>query len=247
MDELRIEDRLIVALDFSTEGEAETLVDRLEGVISFFKVGSRLFTTVGPQIVEKLKNRKAKVFLDLKFHDIPSTVAGSCEAALNLGVDIFNVHTLGGLEMMREAAKTTIKFREKQKSKTPLLLGVTLLTSLSKADLKELLGLSERTFKEEVLHLARLAQRAGLDGVITSMEEIKPIRKNFGPEFVIMTPGIRPRGTLTQDQKRVMTPEEAVRAGADYLVIGRPIIQAADPVKAAKEVIEEMRRGFGAE
>ncbi|KPK42286.1 MAG: orotidine 5'-phosphate decarboxylase [Omnitrophica WOR_2 bacterium SM23_29] len=234
------EDRLIVALDVQSLGEAEGLINRLIPAVKIFKVGLGLFTLYGPKAVELVQRKGGKVFLDLKFHDIPNTVANSVKSAARLGVSMIDLHTLGGLEMMRQAVLTAKYEAERLKLDKPKILGVTVLTSLSEGDVKEI-GIG-RKLDEEVLHLARMAKQARLDGVVASPKEVSLIRKRFGRDFIIVTPGIRPAWAKSKgDQKRIMTPKEAVKAGADYIVVGRPIIEAKNPLKAAKKIIEEIR------
>lgn len=232
-----MKEKLIVALDVSSLDEENRLLDELDGLVETFKIGSRLFTAQGPPAVHQVKKRGRKVFLDLKYHDIPSTVAMACEAASDLGVDLLTLHTLGGFGMM-EAAVTTLF----QKERRPKLLGVTLLTSLDEAFLQDVMGPSSRSLREEVLHLAYFAKSAGLDGVVSSPEEIEAIRRECGKEFIILTPGIRPSDAydIQEDQIRTTTPKEAVKRGADFIVVGRPIIQSTSPREAAKKILEEM-------
>jgi len=238
-------DRLIVALDVATLAEEEKALRELGGTVSFFKVGNQLFTAAGPRAVEAIKNTGAKVFLDLKYHDIPNTVERTAQAACDLGVDLFNVHALGGFEMMECAAKAVWNWSEEKGRPGPKILGVTVLTSLSEASLKDVMGETNRTLEEEVLMLARMASSAGLDGVVASPEEIVPIKEACGKEFIVLTPGVRPKGSEMGDQKRVLTPGEAVRRGADYLVVGRPILSAPSPGEAAAAILQEME-GAGA-
>ena len=186
-----------------------------------------------------INKRGGKVFLDLKYHDIPNTVARAAEVATKLGVYIFDLHTSGGYEMMKAAAEARNKISLDLGLRKPLILGVTLLTSINQEILEKDLGIKRR-LEEQVVHLARLAKTAGLDGVVASPREIKGIRKACGEDFIILTPGIRPAGKSFDDQKRIMTPREAIRLGADFLVIGRPIRDAANPVEAAKEILKEM-------
>jgi orotidine-5'-phosphate decarboxylase len=233
-------DRLIVALDVATLPEEEKALRELAGVVSFFKVGSQLFTSSGPKAVEAVKEKGARVFLDLKFHDIPNQVERTAQAACDLGVDLFNIHALGGFEMMEGAAKAVWNWSEQKGRPGPKVLGVTVLTSLSEAGLKDVMGETDRTLGEEVLMLARMAQSAGLDGVVASPEEIVPIKEACGKQFIVLTPGVRPAGGETADHKRVLTPGEAVRRGADYLVVGRPILSAPNPRQAALAILKEM-------
>ena len=233
-------DRLIVALDVATLAEEEKALRELGGTVSFFKVGNQLFTAAGPRAVEAIKKTGAKVFLDLKYHDIPNTVERTAQSACDLGVDLFNVHALGGFEMMECAAKAVWNWSEEKGRPGPKILGVTVLTSLSEASLKDVMGETNRTLEEEVLMLARMASSAGLDGVVASPEEIVPIKEACGKEFIVLTPGVRPQGSEMGDQKRVLTPGEAIRRGADYLVVGRPILSALNPREAAGAILQEM-------
>jgi len=233
-------DRLIVALDVATLAEEENALRELGGTVSFFKVGNQLFTAAGPRAVEAIKETGAKVFLDLKYHDIPNTVERTAQSACDLGVDLFNVHALGGFEMMECAAKAVWNWSEEKGRPGPKILGVTVLTSLSEASLKDVMGETNRTLEEEVLMLARMASSAGLDGVVASPEEIVPIKEACGKEFIVLTPGVRPQGSEMGDQKRVLTPGEAIRRGADYLVVGRPILSALNPREAAGAILQEM-------
>lgn len=233
-------DRLIVALDVATLAEEEKTLRELGGTVSFFKVGNQLFTAAGPRAVEAIKKTGARVFLDLKYHDIPNTVERTAQSACDLGVDLFNVHALGGFEMMECAAKAVWNWSEEKGRPGPKILGVTVLTSLSEASLKDVMGETNRTLEEEVLMLARMASSAGLDGVVASPEEIVPIKEACGKEFIVLTPGVRPKGSEMGDQKRVLTPGEAIRRGADYLVVGRPILSALNPGEAAGAILKEM-------
>ena len=237
--ELTARERLVLALDVDDLKKANELVDKLSDYVGVFKIGSQLFTAEGAKVVNMVNERGGKVFLDLKFHDIPNTVARAAEVAAKLGVYIFNVHTSGGYEMMKAAAEVTAKTSQELGFKKPLILGVTLLTSINQEILEKEVGIKKR-LKEQVVHLAKLAKAAGLDGVVASSWEIKEIRKTCGEDFVILTPGIRPAGKSSDDQKRVMTPREAIKLGADFLVIGRPIRNASNPVEAAKEILREM-------
>ena len=237
--QLTARERLILALDVDDFKEAEGLVGKLRDYVGVFKIGSQLFTAEGAKVVNMVNERGGKVFLDLKFHDIPNTVARATEVATKLGVYIFNVHTSGGYEMMRAAAEASEKISLALGIRKPLILGVTLLTSINQEILEKEIGITRR-LEEQVVHLAKLAKAAGLDGVVASSREIKQIRKTCGEDFVILTPGIRPAGKSSDDQKRVMTPGEAIKLGADFLVIGRPIRNASNPVEAAKEILKEM-------
>jgi len=207
--------------------------------VGAFKIGNQLFTAEGTKVVDMVNKKGGKVFLDLKFHDIPNTVARAAEVATKLGIYIFNVHTSGGYEMMKVAAEASKKISSILGIRKPLILGVTLLTSINQEILEKEIHIKKK-LEEQVVHLAKLAKAAGLDGVVASPWEIKEIRKACGEDFVILTPGIRPAGKSSDDQKRVMTPQEAIKLGSDFLVIGRPIRNASNPVEAAKEILREM-------
>lgn len=224
---------LIVALDFPSREAALALAERLDPRLCRVKVGKELFTRCGPVIVETLQERGFEVFLDLKFHDIPNTTAMAVQAAADLGVWMVNVHCSGGLRMMAACREVL----ERRTGTRPLLIGVTVLTSMERADLAEL-GLDMEP-REQVLRLAALADRAGLDGLVCSAQEAVPL-KTAAPRLQLVTPGIRPAGSAADDQRRILTPAEAMAAGSDYLVIGRPISQAADPAQALAAVVAEL-------
>ena len=227
-------DQLLVALDVDTAAEARALADALRGTVGGFKIGSRLFTSHGPSVVEQLVARGDRVFLDLKFHDIPNTVAGAVAAATRLGVWMVNVHAAGGEAMMRAALDAAREEAAKRSAQPPLVIAVTMLTSLTEANLAES-GVSG-SMNEAVERLARLALSSGLDGVVASPQEITSIRRSCGPSFAIVTPGIRGAGDDRADQSRTMSASEALDAGATFLVVGRPIIAAPDPRKAAERI-----------
>ncbi len=229
-------DRIIIALDYPNEVSALAMASLTREYAGVFKVGFELFVSAGPEIIKKLNALGAKVFLDLKFHDIPNTVGQASGAASALGVKMFNVHASGGLDMMKKAAEAAAKAGKDR----PLALGVTVLTSLNDRVLKEELGLTVGA-NAQALKLAKLAKEAGLDGVVCSGEEIKAIKEACGKDFKLVVPGVRPAWASGDDQKRIITPHEAVFAGADYIVIGRPITKAADPKTAAKRVLEELQ------
>jgi orotidine-5'-phosphate decarboxylase len=237
-------DQLLVALDVDSARDARALADRLRGVAGGFKIGSRLFTTEGPHLVEELAQRGDRVFLDLKFHDIPHTVAGAVAAATRLGVWMVNVHASGGGDMMRAARAAADEESARTGRPAPLVIAVTALTSLDQARLEEV-GVSARV-DQQVERLARLARAAGLDGVVASAHEIAGIRRHCGPDFVIVTPGIRAAGQAKGDQSRTMSAAEALDAGANYIVVGRPIIAADDPHAAALKIAAESRRQHNA-
>ena len=233
----QMKNRLIYALDAAGFNLAEEWVERLSDLVGVFKVGKQLFVREGPAVVQMVHSHGGKVFLDLKFHDIPFTVAEAAEEASRLQVEMFNVHALGGRAMMEAARKAVDKAADEQGRPGPKVLAVTILTSLSTLDLADL-GMD--SVPDMVLRLAALAQKAGLDGVVASSLEVEAIRNECGPDFLIVVPGIRPQAGDTTDQKRVMTPAEAIRAGADYLVIGRPIRDAKDPRAQAEAILREM-------
>jgi len=226
---------IFVALDFPGGIEALRLVDRLSPADCGLKVGKELFVSAGPELVRDVVGRGFAVFLDLKFHDIPNTVASACAAAAKLGVAIVDVHAAGGKAMMTSAREAIDRFTER-----PLLIAITVLTSLADADMREL-GI-DATAQSHALRLAELAQACGLDGVVCSAHEAPALRAACGGEFKLVTPGIRPADAAKDDQARIVTPEAAVRAGADYLVIGRPVTQAADPVATLAAINASLER-----
>ena len=227
--------RIIVALDYAKAADAWAIVERLEPTLCRLKVGKELFTGTGPALVRELVERGFDVFLDLKFHDIPNTVAQACRAAAGLGVWMMNVHAQGGRKMLSAARDAVGEFGKER----PLLIAVTLLTSLGAGDLAEL-GLRGSP-ADNVLRLATLASDCGLDGVVCSPQEAGGLRHALGPGFQLITPGVRPAGAALDDQQRVMTPRQAIEAGASYLVIGRPITQAPDPVAALQAIAAELQ------
>jgi orotidine-5'-phosphate decarboxylase len=233
-------EKLIVALDVESADEALKLYGELRDEAGMFKVGSQLFTTAGPDLVRRLVHEGARVFLDLKFHDIPNTVAAAAREAVRLGVTLFNVHAAGGTEMMRRAAEATAEEAARLGSKKPSLIAVTVLTSMDADGLTET-GVQAANVEEHVRRLARLTDAAGLDGVVASPHEIIPVRESVGRTgFLVVTPGVSPTAAAYADQKRVTSPLEAVRRGADFLVVGRAILNSPNPVSAARAVVEEM-------
>ncbi|MGD1009143.1 MAG: orotidine-5'-phosphate decarboxylase [Candidatus Aminicenantales bacterium] len=230
-------DRIIIALDVQTKEEGIALVSKLKDA-RIFKIGLELFTAEGPALFKKLKALRKDVFLDLKLHDIPNTVAGAVRSAFRHGVQMMTIHTSGGREMMAKAAETARQVSGELGRPKPILLGVTVLTSLKGADLEEI-GMGPDVARQ-VVRLAGLARAAGMDGVVCSPQEIEVLRKEFGRDLVIVTPGIRPLWAAAQDQKRIMTPAEAVSKGADYLVIGRPVTGAPSPQEAFLKIVEEL-------
>jgi orotidine-5'-phosphate decarboxylase len=233
-----IKSRVIVALDVDELEKAKNLVKLLKDDVAAFKIGKQLFTRCGPDAVKMVHDEGGRVFLDLKFHDIPTTVAKASLEVMRLGVFMFNMHASGGLDMMKKAV-SEVKEKALEKGETkPIILAVTVLTSQGPEDLKRL-GINME-MEEMVVNLASLAKEAGVDGVVASPKEIQAIRKACGKDFVIVTPGIRPASSSKDDQKRIMTPLEAVNAGADYIVVGRPITQAEDPLSAAQIINIEL-------
>jgi orotidine-5'-phosphate decarboxylase len=232
-------DQLLVALDVDTAADARALAERLRGVAGGFKIGSRLFTSHGPSIVEELAGRGDRVFLDLKFHDIPNTVAGAVAAAARSGAWMVNVHASGGSAMMRAARDAADAEAARASRPAPLVIAVTVLTSLGDAMMDEI-GIAGRA-ADQVERLARLAQASGLDGVVASPQEVERIRQACGSAFAIVTPGIRGTGDAVGDQSRTMSAAGALAAGSTYLVVGRPIIAAADPRAAAERIVAECR------
>ena len=231
MDSAR--DRLIVALDVPHAAEAQKIVNALGDCVSTYKVGKQLFTAAGPAVVRELVDAGRAVFLDLKFHDIPNTVAAAVRAASELGVAMLTVHASGGSKMLKAAVEAAGSAKH-----PPRVLAVTVLTSLDDSDLKEI-GVATPTL-EQALRLASLARKAGCAGVVASAQEAKAIRRELGADFAIVTPGVRPAGGSKDDQARVATPAEAIAAGATHIVVGRPITGAKDPVAAARAILDEI-------
>ena len=231
--------QLIVALDVENLATANRLVTTLSDDVKWFKIGKQLFTAVGPASVKLLHEAKKNIFLDLKFHDIPNTVAGAVASATKIGANIINIHASGGLEMMRAAGEAAEKQASELSIPKPTLLGVTILTSIDEANFQRDFG-TQRKLKDQVAYLAELSQKAGLEGVVASPLEIELIRKVCGNDFVIVTPGVRPAWAASNDQQRVMTPGEAINAGADYIVVGRPITAADNIREAARTILQEI-------
>ncbi len=236
---LTAKDRIVLALDVEDDKVALGLVDELKDVVGVFKVGHQLFTAYGPDMVRRIVALGGRVFLDLKYHDIPNTVAKASAEAVKLGVSIFNVHALGGLDMMKAAAHAANETAAQLGVPAPIVLAVTVLTSMDARSLRKELKVA-RSLPREVAHLARLAQRAGMQGVVASPQEIKMLRRAIRGEFVILTPGVRPDWAGKDDQKRVMTPGEAVRSGADYIVVGRPVLKSRDRRAAVVKISQEI-------
>jgi orotidine-5'-phosphate decarboxylase len=232
-------EKLILALDVSEHSYAIELVEKFKDHFGIFKVGPELFISSGPKIIKDINKKGKKVFLDMKFHDIPNTVSKAAIAATKLGLYMFNIHTSGGFEMMKKCRDTIVETCLKENIDRPKILGVTVLTSLSREILRDELGI-QHGLRTHVRHLSGLALRAGLDGVIASAREAEIIRGHCGKGFLIVTPGIRPSWTPPDEQKRTATPKEAIRAGADYLVMGRAILNQADPFKAIELITLEV-------
>lgn len=236
-------DRILVALDVDSQDRAFELVDALTGHVGGFKIGKELFVTAGPSVVHRIVETGSKVFLDLKFHDIPNTVAGAVRAATRHGVWMLNIHAAGGGAMCRAAVEAARATAKEDNRPVPLIIGVTILTSLDDNDLADV-GLSSPAHAA-ALRLAKLSQINGLHGVVASAEDAANIKEHCGPDFLVVSPGIRPSGSAAGDQKRLMTPSRAIANGADYLVVGRPITQAADPANAADQIAGEVHAALG--
>lgn len=235
-----IKDKICVALDVDGLGQAERLAKLLSPYVGVFKIGLQLFTSEGPRVVEVVRNAGGRVFLDLKFHDIPNTALNAAKVAVRMGVFMTNVHSMGGTKMMRAVADAVREEAEKADVDIPLMIGVTVLTSMSDEELKDDL-LVNVSAEEYVAHLAGKAEVAGMDGVVCSPREIGVLREKIRNDFVLVTPGIRPQWSFGKDdQSRVMTPRKAIEAGSDFIVVGRPITGAKDPTKAAQMLLEEL-------
>ena len=235
------QNQLIVALDVENFAAAKQLVTILSDEVKWFKIGKQLFTAVGPASVNLLHEAEKNIFLDLKFHDIPNTAAGAVASGTNMGANMINMHASGGLEMMRSAREAAAKQASELGVPKPTLLGVTILTSVDEVTFQRDFE-TQRKLEDQVAYLAELAQKAGLDGVVASPLEIELIRKVCGGDFVIVTPGVRPTWASSNDQQRVMTPAEAIDAGADYIVVGRPITAADNPREAARTILQEIQK-----
>lgn len=233
-----IKNPLIVALDVDTTEEAIVLADKLAPYAGAFKVGMQLYNSAGAEVIHRLKEKNASIFVDLKLHDIPNTVAAAARVITRYGVSIINVHAAGGKAMMQAAVEAVREEAAKAGVACPMLVAVTVLTSIDQETLNHELGIPG-SVQDRVTAWARMAQEAGLDGVVASPREITAIRQVCGNDFIIITPGVRPAGAAAHDQKRTMTPGEALRLGANYLVVGRPVTAAADPVRAIKSILVE--------
>jgi len=227
---------LIVALDRPTSADICSTLEKLPDEITWYKVGLELFTAEGPHALQPLKDRQKKIFLDLKLHDIPNTVSRAVRSAANHGVSLLTAHTLGGESMLRAAVDAAKNMGEK----APKIIGVTILTSHGQSDL-DAIGIREK-ISDQVLRLAELALKSGADGLVASVNEAQSLRQKFGNDFILVVPGIRPAGADIGDQKRVATPEAAIKAGADFLVVGRPILEAKNPCAAAQAILAEMQK-----
>jgi orotidine-5'-phosphate decarboxylase len=239
-------DKVIVSLDLDDLAKIKRIVDNLKDLVIFYKVGAIPFTYYGLELIDYLKKSGCKIMLDLKYHDIPNTVARACEAATKMNVDFITIHTSGGFAMLEEAVKATIMAAKNRGTAKPKLLGITVLTSFDEAYFKDLFGDLKRSLEEQVVFLAQMARSAGLEGVVASPKEVQLIRKACGKDLLIVTPGIRPlvAGIQSDDQARTMTPKQAVEAGVDHMVIGRPIVKAEDPRQAAEKIIKEIEDGL---
>ncbi len=231
-------DKIIFALDVDHFADAQRWVNLLKDHIGLFKVGKQLFTHAGPKVVDMIRQKGQKVFLDLKYHDIPNTVARAGEEATKLNVSMFNLHALGGIEMMKKTVESSQAMAKSLGVPKPIILAVTILTSMDENALREV-GI-QNSVLEEVGRLASLAAKAGIDGVVASPQENGIIRERCGEKFLIVTPGIRAPSDKKDDQKRTLTPKEAISAGANYLVIGRPIKEAKDPLEAVQKIVEDI-------
>lgn len=234
-----VKDRLIVALDKPDKNQVHQLIQNLGDEVLWYKVGMELYYNQGNSLVEEILAVQKKVFLDLKFHDIPNTVEQASRAATRLGISMFNVHVAGGMQMMRQAKEGSLEEAAKKGLEPPMVLGMTILTSLSQDVFNHEVGFAG-TIRHKVLQWAEMAQKAGLDGVVASAQEAEAIKRECGKAFKIITPGIRPAGSALDDQSRVMDPATALTAGSDYLVVGRPITRDADPRNAAIHIKEQM-------
>lgn len=237
---MEAKDRIVLALDVDTQTEALQLVTQLADYVGVFKIGMQLYNSVGPDIVHRVHALGGRVFLDLKLHDIPNTVGAAAKVITRLQTHMFNVHAAGGREMMRAAVREASAEANAMGQKSPLLLAVTVLTSISQQELAEEMFVTNLKVEELVVKWALIAQESGMGGVVCSPQEISPIRQACGADFKIVTPGIRPSWSAANDQKRITTPRQALELGADYMVIGRPIVKAEDPMAAAQRIINEL-------
>lgn len=234
-----VREKIILALDFSDPDYALKIVDTFSEQINIFKVGLELFVSGGPEIVKRINEKGKKVFLDLKFHDIPNTVTKAALQATRLGVYMFNLHTSGGFDMMKRCRDAIIDLSLKENLERPKIVGVTVLTSLTNEIIKNELCI-HHSLRTHVKHLSKLAKDAGLDGVVASAQEVRMIREHLGNGFLIITPGIRASWSPPDDQRRTMTPREAIREGADYIVLGRAVLNHPEPIKALELITAEI-------
>lgn len=239
---MNINERLIVALDVDSRKQVADIVNDIGDDVKWYKVGLQLFTREGKDIIQFLKKMDKNVFLDLKFHDIPNTVVNAVKSAFDMDVDMLTVHSTGGFSMMEGVAKLIWQWKDHGKT-PPAVVGVTLLTSLDSAFLEDIIGTAGRTVEEEVIILAKAVQSAGLSGVVASPMEIRKIRENCSSDFLIITPGIRPLEYKGDDQMRIATPGDAIKNGADYIVVGRPILAAENRREAAETILRQMKEG----
>ena len=233
-------DRIVLALDVDSKAKAISLVKELAGYVGVFKVGMQLYDSVGPDIVKEINDLGGKVFVDLKFHDIPNTVAAAGRVMARLGCYMFNVHAAGGRDMMQALSQELKAAAQSVNQPDPITLAVTVLTSISQEQLSQEMYVQDLKIQELVVKWALMAQECGIKGVVCSPQEIIAIRQACGPEFKIVTPGIRPAWSEANDQKRITTPRQALDMGADYMVIGRPIVKASQPVEAAIKIVQEL-------
>lgn len=237
---MKAKERIVLALDVDTKEKALELVNDLKDYVGVFKVGMQLFNSAGPKIVEEINQLGGKVFVDLKLHDIPNTVSAAGKVLTRLNCYMFNVHAAGGREMMKKTADEVAAEALKLGINNPITLAVTVLTSISQSELENDMFIKDMKIEELVVNWALMAKESGINGVVCSPQEITAIRRACGSDFKIVTPGIRPAWAAKNDQKRITTPREAIELGADYIVIGRPITAADDPIEAAQKIIEEL-------
>ncbi len=235
-----IKKRLVLALDVEDIKEAKELVNSLSPYIGTFKVGLQLFCGYGLEIIDYIKEKNSNFFLDVKLHDIPNTVEKASYNVVKNGANFFNVHATGGIEMMKAAKKGALEACKKYNKKPPIILAVTMLTSISQEVLKDEL-LNDTNIESLVINLAKNAKKAGLNGVVASAKELKAIKKELGDDFIVLTPGIRPSWSLVDDQKRIATPKSAIADGADYIVLGRAVTKAEDKIEAIKKIYQEIK------
>jgi len=242
-EQFDVREKLILGLDIDDISAAYSLIDKLGPFIKFYKVGLQLITKDGPRMVMTLKRKGLKIFYDAKFFDIPQTVYNACYEVTRLGVDFVNVHAMGGMKMIKFAKQAIEDASNKLQVEKPKLLAVTVLTSFENKEIKNILK-TKFDVKKMVIHLAKMAKKAGADGVVCSPKEIRLIRKECGRDFIIVTPGIRIGKIEKDDQKRIMTPYEAIKYGADYIVVSRPIIQAEDKIDIVEKIINQMQEAY---